>query len=74
MHSTTCLHLMGKEKDQVELTVSPIRGLGPGPARAGYMQPLMGNPGRGPRQKHFGEVQAPARVQLFPTRKLSQET
>lgn len=26
---------MGEENDQVELTVSPVRGLGPGPATLG---------------------------------------
>lgn len=38
---------MGEENDQVGLTISPIRGLGPGPATAGHMQRLMGSPGRG---------------------------
>lgn len=82
MHSTTCLDPMGEENDQVGLTVSPIRGLGPRPAPAGYMQQLMGSLGRGPRlslQNHTdafaGEgIQAPGRAQLVPTRKPSQET
>ena len=51
MHGSTCLDPIGEENGQVGLPISPIRGLGPGPATAGYMQ--------GPRlslqnQKHLG--------------------
>lgn len=42
MHGSTCLDPMGEENDQVGLPISPIRGLGPGPAPAGYIQELVG--------------------------------
>lgn len=48
MHGSTCLDPMREENDQVGLPISPIRGLGPGPAPAGYMQELVGSIGRGP--------------------------
>ena len=46
MHGSTCLDPMREENDQVGLPISPIRGLGPGPAPAGYMQELVGSTGR----------------------------